>query len=148
VDEQAYGGWRRQDGRYKDVLRRKGGVLCAKNQDRIIAHLVWERPSDDEESKHPDNIALPNSVHVFTLVVLPEFQRKGLGMSLLDLFMRQVACHHFEHVSLYCRWNNLPALKLYLRFGFAFQKAFADKYGLGTHAFLMSMRVADRYKTL
>jgi ribosomal protein S18 acetylase RimI-like enzyme len=66
----------------------------------------------------------PRQGHLAQVVVLPEYQRRGIGQLLLDYSVSQLAARHFDTLSLLVSRANDRALRLYRAAGFQSVLAF------------------------
>ncbi len=89
-----------------------GPVRILQEGERIVAMIAWKEDSED-----------PSATYIEDLVVDPEFQGKGLGKKLLELFERQVPST--QRAILHVHPLNDAAIQLYESFGFQ-RRTFAD----------------------
>jgi len=138
VDRQAYGGGPAMtDGKYMAIMTNSSaGVLVARNAEAegtspIVGFLAWEYADGPRADSEPSG----SYMYIYTLVVLPTCHRSGIGKQLLKHFM---ALARPEQVRLHVRWDNIPAMRLYLSAGFQFTTARKDAYAPGMHALMMA----------
>jgi ribosomal-protein-alanine N-acetyltransferase len=71
-----------------------------------------------------------DEVHINNLAVLPEHRRNGVASALLDRVLHDGAARGASRATLEVRRSNVPALKLYEKFGFSVS---AVRRGYYTH---------------
>lgn len=86
-------------------LNEETSLALTKNRQIIGFSLV--RPTHGE-----------GNCHLWMFGIHPDYRRKGLGKSLLQLIMKKSAQHGSRTMSLACELNNIPAYKLYRGQGF------------------------------
>ncbi len=62
--------------------------------------------------------ALFDELHLLSIAVAPAWRRQGIGEALLALVLKTVHEKGLKRISLEVRVSNLPACKLYRKFGF------------------------------
>jgi len=75
--------------------------------EQLIAYISW--------------INLFEQAEIWNVAVLPEYRRQGLGSCLLQKALSCLQRDGVKKIFLEVRETNLPAQKLYLKFGFLFQ---------------------------
>jgi ribosomal protein S18 acetylase RimI-like enzyme len=88
-----------------EPLNKETSLILTKDQQIIGFSLV--RPTHGE-----------GNCHLWMFGVHPNYRRRGLGKSLLQLIMKKSAQRGFRTMSLACELNNIPAYKLYRGQGF------------------------------
>ena len=86
-------------------------------EEKIVAYILW--------------LKRKNHYRLYSLAILKDFQGKGLGKFLLEFSLNNLDKHIFE---LEVRVSNLPAIKLYEKFGFEkvkiLEKFYDDEDGI------------------
>lgn len=82
---------------------------------------------------------------IVNIAVKPEYQRKGLGQSMLDRLIYEAKANECEYVHLEVRYNNDPALNLYRKNGFEKVRVRKGYYSNGDDAYDM-IRTVDEPK--
>ncbi len=92
------------EGIFRDCLH--VGYLCrvCELDGRVIGHAVLSIAAGE--------------AHLLNLCIDPDFQRRGLGRSLLEACFDEACQHHAETLFLEVRMSNKAAIRLYLAMGF------------------------------
>lgn len=88
-----------------------------------VAALPTPSPATEEEARPPIIAALAvwlilDEIHIGTIAVHPDYQRRGIGAALLAVGLREGIARGGKVAHLEVRKSNLPAQRLYARFGF------------------------------
>ena len=75
---------------------------------------------------------------IATLAVLPEYRRRGIASRLLDRCERRI---YLPHIRLCVRENNLPAIALYLQFGYQQVDTWKKYYRGGDNALVFEKTI-------
>lgn len=70
-----------------------------------------------------------STCHIISVAVLPEYRNRGLGSSLLSSALAECQRRGAKGASLEVMVDNMPAIKLYLKFGFKIVKFIRGYYG-------------------
>jgi ribosomal protein S18 acetylase RimI-like enzyme len=89
-----------------------GPVYVIEDGGRIVAMIAWKEDPED-----------PSATYIEDLAVDPEYQGRGLGKKLLEIFERSVPVD--RRAMLHVHPLNDAAIKLYESFGFQ-RRSFAD----------------------
>lgn len=76
--------------------------------------------------------------HVISIAVLPEHQKRGIGFSLVQEALQAMVGYNAKECYLEVRTSNLPAIKLYKKWGFEVTRTIRDYYADGEDAFVMA----------
>lgn len=79
--------------------------------------------------------------HISHLIVLPDYQRRGIGRQLLKLWLQMAQSQSILQASLEVRSDNEIAQHLYRQHGFAVKKEVLNYYGDGTSAIQMYLHL-------
>ena len=86
---------------------KKHKKLTAIERDQIALQLVGFISYELKES---------SGAYINDLTILPEFQNKGVGSKVLDFVLERLK--NAKRIELVTHPQNIPALKLYLKYGF------------------------------
>ena len=75
-------------------------------------------------------------IEINQILVLEEFQKRGIASSLLEYLFALAKEHHIKNVTLEVKSDNVKAIRLYEKFGFE-KKAIRAKYYNGVDGILM-----------
>lgn len=78
---------------------------------------------------------------IYSLVVHPEYQGRGIARALLETVEREAAAHGCNHLSLEVRADNAPALRLYQKAGFQLIRQITGYYEDHAPALRLEKRV-------
>ncbi len=76
--------------------------------------------------------------HIFSVAVLPEYRRYGVGWGLVALGLHSMLAKNIEEVYLEVRRSNYPAIELYKKFGMNVVGVVDKYYEDGEDAFVMA----------
>jgi ribosomal protein S18 acetylase RimI-like enzyme len=81
--------WQRRRARWESTISEPGGVLIVADEGgRVVAALIGEVEDPADGS---DTFAVPTSTaHVHDLAVLPDAQRRGIGLALMQRFEQEL----------------------------------------------------------
>ena len=82
------------------------------------------------------------SARVISLAVLPEHRLRGIARELMNWMQSRAAGWGAKKLALEVGVANVPALNLYLHFGFVIEGTVPDYYGKGQDAFYLEKRLA------
>ena len=74
------------------------------------------------------------NAEIINFYIAKKYQGQGFGSMLLDFTINLCKLSKVKHISLEVRKNNLPAIKLYEKFGFVFSHIRKSYYRDGTDA--------------
>ena len=99
-------GWNQKD--FEDFVNDPlvFGLTIQENKD-ILGYVVWREVKEEAE--------------IFTIVVRPHFQGKGLGTRLLNHLCNQLHTHRIKNLFLEVAADNVKAQSFYIRHGFVCQ---------------------------
>jgi len=79
--------------------------------------------------------------HVISIAVLPEHQRRGTGISLMNEAMAGMRLYKAKECFLEVRINNTPAVNLYKKLGFEVARVVHGYYADGEDAYVMHRKL-------
>ena len=85
--------------------------------------------------------------HILNIAVHPEMRRRGVGSQIMDRILEDARRFECEEVVLEVRRSNLPAIKLYRKFGFVPILIRRRYYSDNEDAIVMSLNLASRDDT-
>lgn len=106
IEEQAYGEhhWSK-DSFYGELSNNLAHYYSAFDfKDNLIAYAGFWR--------------ILNEAHITTLAVKPDYQRKKIGEALLNKILEDCYENKIKYITLEVRLSNIPAIKLYEKYGF------------------------------
>jgi ribosomal protein S18 acetylase RimI-like enzyme len=83
---------------------------------------------------------------VYALAVHPEAQGRRIGRRLAEKTLHELACRGIDRVYLEVRNDNLPAIALYRKLGFADHAQLPNYYGQGRHGLRMLLKQVSLLK--
>ena len=78
---------------------------------------------------------------IYTLNVRPQFRRAGAGTALLLRFEEELRKKGCDEIHLQTHVNNVPARRLFSKFGYEISGIIKDYYAPGIDAFEMTMKI-------
>lgn len=106
--------------RYIDRILTDGIVYMVKEGEDVIGALLCCPLESDQYL--PDeirrNFRMDTSVYISELMIAEHFQRKGLGLKLLNFFFENIDNKQYTDVFIRVWDKNIPALRLYQKVGF------------------------------
>jgi len=75
--------------------------------------------------------------HVVSIAVLPEYQRKGIGLALMQKAMENMRHYKAKKCFLEVRVSNTPAIQMYKKLGFQIKRRIREYYMDGEDAYEM-----------
>jgi ribosomal-protein-alanine N-acetyltransferase len=78
--------------------------------------------------------------HLISLAVLPENQRRGVGIGLVRELLRGIHLYKAKECYLEVRVTNKPAVNLYKKFGFETSRIAHNYYSDGEDAYIMTKK--------
>lgn len=79
--------------------------------------------------------------HVISIAVLPEHQRQGIGMALMNGAVAGMRVYKAKECYLEVRVTNTPGVNLYKKLGFEVSRAVHNYYADGEDAYIMSFKL-------
>lgn len=79
--------------------------------------------------------------HVVSVAVLPEFQRKGVGIALTKEAMKNMRLYKAKECYLEVRVSNVPAASMYKKLGLQVVRTARRYYADGENAYVMAMKL-------
>jgi ribosomal-protein-alanine N-acetyltransferase len=79
--------------------------------------------------------------HVISIAVLPEHQRQGIGMALMNGAMVSMRVHRAKECYLEVRVSNTPGVNLYKKLRFEVSRVGHNYYADGEDAYIMSLKL-------
>lgn len=86
-------------------------------------------------------IGIARKGHIISIAVLPEFQRQGIGYSLMQEAMNAMSFYKAEECVLEVRKNNVSALNLYKKLGLTITRTLYSYYADGADAYKMARKL-------
>jgi ribosomal-protein-alanine N-acetyltransferase len=126
---------------FMDLYERFPETFVVAEEDRQIIGYIMCRI----ETGLPDFglLGIARRGHVISIAVLPENQRKGIGMALMKEAMSGMKVHKAKECYLEVRITNTPAVKLYEKLGFEASRVVHGYYADGEDAYIMSHKLRD-----
>ena len=91
-----------------------------------LAKYFVARTSDGELAGFAGSWCIIDEAHITTIAVAPEFQRKHIGEALLVAILDNCYKNMAKYLTLEVRESNIPAIKMYEKYGF---KSFGVRKG-------------------
>ncbi len=87
-------------------------------------------------------LSISKKGHVVSVAVLPKYQRKGLGMALMNETMKNMRLYRAKECFLEVRASNTPAVDMYKKLGFQVARTAKGYYADGEDAYVMTKKLA------
>ena len=99
--------------------------LVAKNEDNIIVAFagIWK---------------ILDEVHITNIAVRKDFRNQGIGSKIFENLLKLVDIKYVNSITLEVSENNIPAIKLYEKFGFEKVGFRKNYYGNNNSAIIMT----------
>jgi len=75
--------------------------------------------------------------HVVSIAVLPKYQRRGIGLALMQKAMENMLRYKAKKCFLEVRVSNKPAIQMYKKLGFQIKRRIRSYYMDGEDAYVM-----------
>lgn len=79
--------------------------------------------------------------HVVSIAVLPEYQRKGMGVALMEEAMKNMRLYRAKECYLEVRVSNVAAVEMYKKLGFEKVRTSKGYYADGESALVMAKKI-------
>ena len=112
--------------------------LIAEEKGEVVGYIMCRI---ERSLSHFKLIGLAKIGHIISIAVLPEYQRQGIGYSLIRKASKAMSLYHAEECVLEVRKNNLPAIKLYTKIGFKVTRTLSGYYADGEDAYKMACKL-------
>jgi len=114
--------------------------IVAEEDNKIIGYIMCRI-----ETGLPDfrSFGIPKKGHVISIAVLPEHQRKGIGIALMKEAMAKMKGYKAIECYLEVRVSNEPAVNLYKKLGFKTSRSVHGYYADGEDAYIMTLKLKD-----
>ena len=112
--------------------------IVVEKEEEIIGYILCriERRMSDLRL-----IGIPRKGHIISIAVLPEFQRQGIGYSLMQEAMNAMSFYKAKECVLEVRKNNVSALNLYKKLGLTITRTLYSYYADGADAYKMARKL-------
>lgn len=95
-----------------------GMIIKAMIKKKVVGFLIWLKEN-------------PKVAYIWWLVVLPKWQKRGIGEKLLEVALKEIQKRNFQKVWAKIKNDNFPALFLSLKFHF-YIKGISNEDGVMT----------------
>ncbi len=112
--------------------------IVAEEEGKIVGYIMCRI-----ETGLPDfrSFGIPRKGHVISIAVLPEHQRKGIGIALMKEAMAKMKGYKASECYLEVRVSNAPAVSLYQKLGFKTSRTVRGYYADGEDAHIMTVKL-------
>jgi len=114
--------------------------IVAEEDNKIIGYIMCRI-----ETGLPDFrfFGIPRKGHVISIAVLPEHQRKGIGIALMKEAMTKMKGYKATECYLEVRVSNEPGVNLYRKLGFKTSRSVHGYYADGEDAYIMTLKLKE-----
>lgn len=123
------------DGGYiTSSLKNKQMIGMTDDTGRLISCMVinHELEGDFDDSVWNVKVSWEEVIAIHTFGVLPEYHSKGISRQMLDYVIEYAKSEGYKAIRLDVMPGNIPAEKLYIRYGFSFIGNFTEIWDDGT----------------
>jgi len=112
--------------------------IVAEQNNQVIGYIMCRI-----ETGLPDFglLGIAKRGHVISIAVLPEHQRQGIGVALMERAMQGMKLYKVKECFLEVRVSNKPALNLYAKLKFENERIMHGYYADGEGAYIMSRKL-------
>lgn len=118
-------------------------VAVDENKDQIVGYIM--NKIDTGYSFFDKSSAIIKKGHVFSIGVLPGYRKRGIATGLLGLAFNYMFKRSVSEIFLEVRVSNIPAIKLYEKFGMKKVDTIPYYYADGETAYVMAVKTTDVY---
>jgi ribosomal-protein-alanine N-acetyltransferase len=86
-------------------------------------------------------LSISKKGHVVSVAVLPQYQRKGVGMALMNEAMKNMRLYKAKECFLEVRVSNISAIAMYKKLGFQVARTAEGYYADGEDAYVMTKKL-------
>ena len=125
-----------------DLYERYPSTFIVAEADQKVVGYIMCRIERDFTSF--SGFGISKKAHVVSIAVLPAYQKKGVGTTLMKEAMNNMPLYKAKECYLEVRVSNTPAVNMYKRLGFQIVRKNTAYYADGEDAYVMAKRLDNQ----